>query len=414
MVADDRSSPESQVEREKSLDRQIRAFHWVRLLAEIPSRLGGSMGEREAARRTEEWLREIGFEDVVAQDVSVPPARSARLTVDLALATLGVGWGGVVGCVLGAIAWLSFRREEVRGEPGLSRLRGRSRGQNVVARAGSPRPRTRVVLTAALDAPRAGGLFQPGLRRRSRARRRRDGGPLSLARIALGLGLATSFAGLLGAGGVLFGAVQTAVTGGLGLGFVLVVLWARASASRGANDNASGVAALLTCAEQLLSQLRTDGELYVVGTSASQADAAGMRALLDAHPEWRTDRTLFVHFDRLGGGRLHYLEREGVLRAQDYPPRLRELGRRIAEGGAFAEVTGADLVGETDGAVTAGRDLHALTVMALEADGSPLADHAPNDVAEALDLATVVRAADFAAAVVVASWRGESDPLALV
>ena len=32
--------------REKNLERQIRAFHWVRLLAEIPDRIAGWEGER--------------------------------------------------------------------------------------------------------------------------------------------------------------------------------------------------------------------------------------------------------------------------------------------------------------------------------------------------------------------------------
>ena len=50
--------------REKSLERQLRAFHWVRVLAEIPGRLAGSESERAAALRVQEELREIGFEDV--------------------------------------------------------------------------------------------------------------------------------------------------------------------------------------------------------------------------------------------------------------------------------------------------------------------------------------------------------------
>ncbi|HEY5659007.1 MAG TPA: aminopeptidase, partial [Myxococcota bacterium] len=53
------------VREEKTLERQIRAFHWVRLLAELPGRVAGSPLEREAAERVESWMREIGLEEVV-------------------------------------------------------------------------------------------------------------------------------------------------------------------------------------------------------------------------------------------------------------------------------------------------------------------------------------------------------------
>jgi hypothetical protein len=38
---------------EKSLERQILAFHWVRPLAELPGRFAGSPKQREAAARGE-------------------------------------------------------------------------------------------------------------------------------------------------------------------------------------------------------------------------------------------------------------------------------------------------------------------------------------------------------------------------
>jgi hypothetical protein len=412
-VAFERTTPEG-VAREKSLERQIRAFHWVRLLAEIPDRLAGTPAEREAAARTASWLDEIGFDEIAREDVETQPPRSASLALALGVALGGLWLGGTLGLLLGGLAWASFRREQ-RGEGALlSRGLPHGRGQNVVARAGSARPRVRIVLTASLDAPRGGRLFSEPLARRLKLRQRRQGGALAICERLLAGAFGLTAVGWLGASGVVLStlwALGLAALAGVTLG---VVEWARAEPTAGANDNAAGVAAMLTCAEQLEAQLRHDVELFALATSGGHAGASGLRAALDAHPEWCTDRTLFVHFDCLGGGRLHYLRSEGPLVREPYSPRLGELARRVAEGGAFAEVTSADFIGETEGRVTAGRQLHALTLIGLDESGAPVADHGSGDVADALDMATVVRAADFATAILVASWRGESDPLAIV
>ena len=51
-----------------------------------------------------------------------------------------------------------------------------------------------------------------------------------------------------------------------------------------------------------------------------------------------------------------------------YPPRLRELARRLAQGGGFADVTPRDFVGETDAGLLARRGMDALCLVALEED----------------------------------------------
>ena len=123
---------------------------------------------------------------------------------------------------------------------------------------------------------------------------------------------------------------------------------------------------------------------------------------------------MLLHFDRVGGGALHYLRSETATARTEYPPRLRELARRLAEGGAYREITQTDLVGETAARRAAARGLHALTLVSLEPGGVPRGDADAGDVPESLDMEVVVRAADFASAIVVAGWRGESDPLAIV
>ncbi|MGH0032418.1 MAG: M28 family peptidase [Myxococcota bacterium] len=398
---------------EKSLERQIRAFHWVRLLAEIADRRAGSAGEREAAERTAAWLGEIGFQEVALAPVPGAPGPGLRLALSLSLAALGCLLGGLPGLLLAGAALVSFRREERRGRPGLSRFLPARDSLNVVARAGAQRPRRRVVLSASLDAPQTGRIFGGGWVRRLGLRRPEGGGALAACERGLQAAVVVALAGALGAGGGLLAGVQIGVGVGLVLAAGLALQWATAPASPGAND-AAGVAAMLTCGEQLLAQLRDDAELWLVAGGAGHAGARGLSAFLDAHSDWQSERTVFVHFDRVGGGTLHYLTSEGALERTVYPPRLRELARRLAEGGGFADVTPADFAGHTDGGELARRSLHALSLLALEEDGAPREDHSERDLPDRVEMETVIRAADFAAAVVVSHWRGDSDPLAVV
>jgi acetylornithine deacetylase/succinyl-diaminopimelate desuccinylase-like protein len=155
-VADEPSSLESE---EKTLDRQIRAFHWVRLLAELPGRAAGSALEREAAERVEAWMREIGFDEVERSPVPSRPSPGAVLALHLGLGALGCWIGGIPGLLLAGLALLSFQREQRRGVRGLSSLLGARDSLNVAARAGVARPRRRIVLTAHIDATRAGRIF---------------------------------------------------------------------------------------------------------------------------------------------------------------------------------------------------------------------------------------------------------------
>jgi hypothetical protein len=411
-----RSQPDAP---EKSLERQIRAFHQVRLLAEIDERIAGSPGEREAAVRVEAWMREIGFDEVAPAAVASRARPGAVLALHCGVAALGCVVGGVPGFALAALAALSLRREQDVESRGLSRLLPAPDSILVSARAGALRPRRRVILSASLDAPQAGRLFASPLAARvlGRSSEAPITAPAGLAAWlvrALGAAALATAASALGADGVPLRGVLLGLAAGLGLAALAGVEWARASASPGANANASAIAAMLTCGEQLLAQLRDDEELWLVAAGANEPGACGLRSFLDAGGADFAAGALFVHFDRVGGSLLRRVRAEVGLQRLVHPPRLAELARRVAESGAFGDVAPVDWVGRTGAAVAAARDLHVLVLVSLDEDGRPRCEARSSDLPEALDLGTVVRAADFAAAVVVASLRGESDPLAIV
>jgi hypothetical protein len=412
--------PAEDFDREKSLERQIRAFHWIRLLAELPGRVAGSASEREAASRIEGWIRDLAVERVERQPVASRPAAGLVLALHLGLAALACALGGGAGALLALVAALSLRAELRRGALVLSRLLPHPSSLNVVGRAGSRRPIQRVVLSAHMDAAQAGWLFRPAVadffaaRAQSRPGRRPPPGPNAWPEAAVLASAGLLLASWLGATGWLVGSARLLLGLALAAGCAATLQWALARPSPGANDNASAVAAMLTCAEQLLAQLPDHVELWLVGTGAEEVGCRGMHAFVSAHPDWPPDSTFFLNFECVGGGSLHWVRSEGTLAKTGFPPLLVELARRVAASGVFGEVTPVDLLAGTDGHVPADRGFPSLSLISLERGGVPRHYHRGEDVVEAVDLPTVIRAADFGAAVARAALRGEAGPIAIV
>ena len=401
---------------EKSLDREIRAFHWIRLLAELSGRFAGTDQEGEAARRVESWLRELGFDEIEYSSVPSRPRPGWVWAAHFLVAALGCAAGGIAGLLLAGFAAYSFRREAT-GAPVLSRVFPARDSQNVVARVGSLRPRRRVVLSAPLDAAPASAWFSGRLALRAASARADGQAPRGLAALPARLLEASALvtaASALGADGPVALAARAGLAALLVLAAAISARWAIASASTGAND-ASGVAALLSAAEQLAAQLPPDVELWCAATGAGHTGACGMHALLEAHPEWCTgDITAFVSFAWVGGGALHYACSEGELERTHYPTSLRELARRIAASDSYGAVSPAELAFDTPGRVAARRSPHVLSLVALEPNGLPRGFRAPGDDPARLDTELVVRAADFGCCVLSAYLRGDAEPLAYV
>jgi hypothetical protein len=408
------------VEREKSLERQMRAFHWVRLIAELPGRLAGSREEREAADRVEAWMREIGIEETSSQPVRgrLRPAWVAGL--HLGLGAIACALGGALGAVVAGVTAYSFSRELRARESLFFRWLPAAQSLNVIGRIGSNSPSQRVVLCAQLDARQPGWIFSEFLAgwnaRRvdptssSRAAR----GPAAVAEVLLWSAAAAVVARWLGASGFLLAAATMSAGIALAAGALFSLRQARAVRVPGANDNASGVAAMLTAAEQLLAILPRGVELWVVGSGAGGAGCSGMRAFVDEHRDWSPEHTLFINFKCVGGGALHYVRREGPLGDTAYFSQLMELARRVSASGLFGELTPVDWPEDTDGGVAVRGGFLALSLISLEADGLPRNQRLASDLPASLDMATVIRAADFGAAVARAALRGEAGPIALL
>jgi hypothetical protein len=285
-----------------------------------------------------------------------------------------------------------------------------------VGRVGAKKPRRRVVLLASLDAGQASPLCS-GRLRSWLSDEGSDGTPRGASRLPM-LGLAAAavvaLASALGADGAPASVARFTLAGVLAVVSWLGLRWARDTSSAGANDDASGVAAMLTAVEQLAAQLPPDVELWCAATGAGQSRGQGVRALLDAHPEWKGDHTAFVAFDTVGAGALHWARSDGDLARAVHAPLLGELARRIAASGAYGDVSPFDLAFETTGHPVARRGAQVLSLVGLQPDRLPLHWRERDDSPQSLDTETVIRAADFGCCVLSAYLRGDAEPLAYV
>lgn len=396
--------------------REARAYGWIATLTRSAARFAGSAVERAVAEQIADWLQLLGARDVVLEPVPGAPRSGFVLALHAALALLALLFGGFIGALLAVVALWSFRSDLRRREPRLSRLLPAPESVNVVGRFGSTAPARRIVLSAHIDSAQAGFLFSrrladtfAGLAGRRRGDRP-PFGPLALPEAFMVAAALIAVAGWLGAHGVIFALLTTLTALGLLLTIALTLQWGFAPPTPGANDNASAVAAMLICAEQLASQLPADVELWVVGTGAEEVGCCGMQAFVARHADWPLETTYFINFECVGGGRLHYVRSEGVLAKGYFPPQLNEIARRLA-GEGWGDVSPTDLLAATDGHVPAARGYPTLSLISLEENGVPRNYHRIEDTVDALDMGTVVRAADFGAAVALAALGERTPPL---
>jgi hypothetical protein len=320
-------------------------------------------GERASAAWIARRLREAGVEDVHTEPYRGRSTYAIAWIAYLAAGLLGprcAAWLGLVALELDG----SGRAPLVRWPAG--------DGANVVARipAAATAERT-VVVVAHHDAARTGLMWDPRLTTLRKARNRRIEGygwPLAAALVLRGLGR-TRAARLLG------------LVNGLLLADV-----ARGETVPGANDNATGVAALLALAEELAGDPLPDADVMLVATGSEESGMDGMRAFLAAR-SFDPDHTLVVSLDTLGCGTPIVLKGEGILLTHRFPDLVDGVERwRIG--------------GWTDPVLARFAGLPAVSLLSIGPEGTFTHYHHPSDRPEFVDFDCVERCVDLARATV--------------
>ena len=140
--------------------------------------------------------------------------------------------------------------------------------------------------------------------------------------------------------------------------------------SPGANDNASGVGAILALAQRLAAYPLRQTEVWLAFTGCEEVGSYGMAAFLDAHAAQLGTDTVYIILDQVGIGRLTYLTADGLILKRRTHPRALEMARSAAA--ALPDLAVREQIGlaYTDALVATKRGLIALTLNTLPAPGS--------------------------------------------
>jgi Peptidase family M28 len=309
---------------------------WHRaLLDELSAihRPSASPGEREAAEWLLEQLRELGIEGRIESEPAHgtywwPLGISAALgAVGGLAATRGHRLLGAALAGLGTAAAVDDLPPH--GRRRLRRLLPQGERSQVIAELGSADAERVVVIGAHHDTARSGLLYSPAipetLLRRIPPDRIPDTGP-PLMWAAIG-GEATV------AAGAALGSPWLTTAGTIwSAGAVLVFAdIASRDAVPGANDNGTGVIALLALARALRDDPPQNVRVVFLSTS-EEATCDGIAAWGERNfPQLPRESTFFLGLDSVGSPQLAVLRGEGMLRMRDYPRRSLALLDGLAE-----------------------------------------------------------------------------------
>jgi len=376
----------------------------IRELCSFEGRGPGTDAERRAGNMLAGRLRGIG------RRAEIEPffAHPEYAVVHLIHAVMGVA-GSIVATVEPAIGFtlvfiaavstyldLNTRLYLVRS------LLFRRVSQNVVSPGGRPGAPIRLILMAHYDAARTGYIFSKASNRiRKLPERTRVGlGPF---RLFFWLGLAPLLpilgARMAGLDATWLNAVQAVPTIVLIVAGFLLIDIALSEIVPGAYDNASGVAAVLSAAEELTANPPENLDVWVVLAGAEESFCEGSRAFVRGRrKEFDRENTAFVNVDSVSFGQVAYEVSQGPVISLPHDPQLIELCQALSESGV-AGPDGARPIRHPllDDAMPARvRRLRAITLRTTDENGN-LAPwyHTHDDVPDRVDAEALMRATDF-------------------
>jgi hypothetical protein len=309
-----------------------------------------------------------------------------------AAAAAGVAPGRLPAAVVGVAAAAGIADDVSAGPHRFRRLLPQRATHNVVAEAGDPDGARTLVFVAHHDAAHGGLIFAPQL-----VTWVADAFPAwyagretspQIMRLVAGAPALVALGALLGRRRLR--RVGAAAAAASALAFADIAL---RRVVPGANDNLTGVAALLELARRLREAPVAGVRVLLVSTGAEESFMEGMRGFARRHfPQLPRETTEVVTLDSVGSPELIVIEGEGMLTMRDYTPELRD---RVAAAAARAGVPirrGLRLGLATDGLIALRAGYRSVALGSVTRYKFPANYHSPSDVPENVDYETVAAA----------------------
>lgn len=363
----------------------------------FPGRGPTSQGEEEAARWIAGRISALGWPARVEEEEATASYAwpVAALCTLAAAGGLAAGRGRRLAGLLAGLAATAGIADDVSCGPQLVRrvFSARRTAFNVVAETGDPDAARALVVTVHHDAAPSGLVFDQTVQRWFAGRF-----PGVVERITQNPPMwwpVVAGPALVAAGSATGSAVMRRA--GLAVSVVAAVALADIGtrpAVPGANDNLSGVAALVEIAGALRDRPVRGLRVLLVSAGAEEALQQGIRGFARRHFHYLApERTWFLNLDTVGSGNLVLLEGEGPLWMEDYSPGLNDLVQRCAEEQGIAVKRGLRSRNSTDGVVPNRAGYPTATLVSVD-DQKLLPDyHLPTDTPDTVDYRCVGDAA---------------------
>lgn len=369
--------------------------HIRRLAREIGPRPSTGEGERRAAAYIQEQMERLGYAVKTEEFRSVRSFGHVYILVYL-ISFLGfvaaLFENAVLGLLLTGIGLVAFVGENTTALRLATALVPKGKSQNVVGRmTARDLPRRRLILTAHYDSQKSGVMWHPKLVKTFRR---------SFLVLTFCMFILPVLDGLEAV-------TQQRVYFFISVPFAAYVLYALALLVHrelafkhvdGANDNASGVAVMLSLAEALAQDVASDTEVMVVATGCEEAGLVGMQDFLHRHSD-DVRRAWIINIDNVGAGEVSYTTAEGMLLRHRTSKELREVAEKAAAVPGVAVQGRPFRTMSTDAEPALLRGHEAITVISLQ-DGVPVNWHWHTDVIENIDPDSVDTAYRFIEAMV--------------
>lgn len=315
--------------------------------------------------------------------------------------------GGRRGALLGALAAAAAADDVDAGPHVLRRIALPKRTTtNLTVELGAAEAARTVVVAAHYDAAHSGLVFHPELpravlRRLPRLAERAKTTPPTMWGAVAGpalaaLGSLARSSGLRVAGAAI-SAGYAAAMADIGLRRVVP----------GANDNATGVAALLSLAHWLAADPPRGIRVLLVFTGSEESLLEGMQAWGRRHfPRLPRDRTRVICLDTVGSPHLLALEAEGMLRMRRYSRDLLELLHECARELGIFVYPGLRFRNSTDATVALRAGYPALMLGSVDEYKIPTDYHWPTDTPDRVRYESVADAARLVRAAILRLARG--------
>jgi hypothetical protein len=362
---------------------------WLEELEQI-YRPSASEGERRAAEWIVERFGELGAEARIEAE-SAHGTYWWPLGIGAALGALG-GWLGLrghrlLGGLLGLAGGAGIAADFPPGKRPLRRLLPRRSTYNVVCELGPAVAERTVVLIAHHDAAHSGLIFHPRIPKiadRLGLIEGKDTSPMLMAPVVGG----PLLAGL----GALTGRRLPARLGALiGLGTIAAMAdIGRRETVPGANDNGTGVIALLALAKRLVKEPTADVRVILLSVGSEESFSEGIKAFGERHfGGLPRESTFFLCLESLGSPHLLVLRGEGFLKMREYPSRAVALIDELAEELGIWLYPNLRLHNGTDGLEPLAAGYETAALCACNELKQPAFYHWPNDVAANVEFGTV-------------------------